>query len=313
MKEIDKTVHSITLSLFIQNPITYKVASIFPEQLFRAYLYCLGGLYYLLHPQERGAINNSVIEFLGEDPRVSKKWKLLIKIYSGIFEHYMEKIAVGAFPLHKIIEHIKTKCEIEQRELLDEVLSQGQGLILVTGHFGAVEFLPGVLTLNGYKTAIMLRFKSKKIKDAQEKRARQYGLMTIDVDERGGFYRGIKAIKEGRVLITLCDEFSHWIPELGSKISVLGAILPRDKTLDILYRRAKAPVLAGFLSREKEGYKLKLHNVANADENCSVSARTWSILENYIKNYPEQWYQWNSVARGLATYRLKSGSHNASV
>ncbi len=281
-----------------------------PESILRLYVYTLGGIYYLANPDERADVTNTALAVLNHRSRLDKA-RLLSRIYAGIFEHYYEKITVSAFPLPKIVRRIREKCRIENPKLLDTLASSGKGAILVSGHFGAVEYLPGLLTLSGYKVAIILRFKSTKTKVAQERRARRYDLLTIDANERGALQKGISAVRRGRFLITLCDEFSFWIPSSKSRFSIFGQRLPGDKTLDIMYQRARVPVITAFLLREGRGYRLKLHTIAEGRNPAPVSTKVWELLEEYILAYPEQWYQWNSVAHGLATYRLKIRRHAA--
>jgi lauroyl/myristoyl acyltransferase len=118
----------------------------------------------------------------------------------------------------------------------------------------------------------------------------------------------VHALKEGRVLITLCDEFSHWIPCGQKTISVFGQCVYQDKTLDIFHRRIKGPVCLGLMRRGKNGYKLEIHplRISSEQRDESIGSLSWKLLEHFILQDPGQWYQWHEVFETLRKYKLKT-------
>ena len=198
-----------------------------------------------------------------------------------------------------MIDFLRLRLRIKNKGYLDKI---GKGCILVTGHFGAVEFLPLSLAMNGYKIALICRFKTKKLKEELIKKAREFDVILIDAGEPKVIFKALRAIKSGRILITECDEFSEWRPHSDKQVSIFGHNVPQDKTLDFLYNRAKVPALMGLMKREKDGFTLCIDPLADGGKDEFLAAKAWNKLEGYILSYPQQWYQWKDAATALSEH-----------
>ena len=293
------------ISRFFQQDPNPFFARNLPYPVFRTYIRTLGRIYYYFRPDEKVEVIRSLIGAM-EDQIPQERLKSALKeIFQGIFDHYAEKLYLAYRPPSQTRTFLSRNSLIKDVHILDQMSLSGKGFILVTGHFGAVEFLASVLSINHYRTAMIARFKTERLKRAMNEMARAYDIIPIDGGEGGVFIEALKYLRKGRILITLCDEFKYWKPDSKSFVQVLWERVPQDKTLDLLYKRAKAPVCLGLLTRVKNKYELLLESIAAGEESISVSLRSWELLQKYIRKYPEQWYQWNSVAKGLSTYKLK--------
>jgi len=299
------------LSQFLQSPPNLVLAQILPITLFRPYIHLLGFLYYLARKEERKETSQSITSRISNGASRSEKLALLYRTYRGIFEHYLEKIIIATRSPSEMADYLLRYCEMGNTKWLDLLHIAGKGGIVATGHFGASEFLPVLLALNGYRTATLIRYKTVALREFAKKRAEAYNIVLIDANEtHSSFQKALKAIREGRILVALCDEFNHWSPSKGSTIRVLGEECPADRGLAILQRRTKAPICLALLYRSYQSngkrYRLALHPITEKGDTRPVSAAAWEILEKYIRRYPEQWYKWNAVAKGLANYRLRA-------
>jgi len=293
------------LSQFFQLSFNVKLARLSPFICLRIYLYLLGFLYFSLKRADRMKILlclKYVLKF-----NVKKRMSYLdsIKTFLGIFDHYYEKLIMAHRPLSEMIDFLRVHLHIKNKGYLDKVARAGKGCIFVTGHFGAVEFLPLSLAMNGYKIALICRFKTKKLKEELIKRAKKFDAVLIDANEPKVAFRALRAIKSGRILITECDEFSEWRPYPDKRISVFGHTMPQDKTLDFLYNRAKVPALMGLMRRENGGFTLCIDSLADGHKDESLAAMAWNRLEDYILNYPQQWYQWKDAATALSEHIIR--------
>ncbi len=286
------------LSQFFQLSFNVKLARLLPFTCLRIYLYLLGFFYFSLKRTDRKKIALCLKYIL----KLNLKKPPSYKTFLGIFDHYFEKLIMAHRPLSKMIAFLRLRLHIKNKGYLDKITKTGKGCILVTGHFGAVEFLPLSLAMNGYKIALICRFKTKRLKDELIKRAREFDVILIDASEPKVIFRALRAIKSGRILITECDEFSEWRPHHDKQVSVFGHNVPRDKTLDFLYNRAKVPALMGLMKREKKGFTLCIDPLADGGKDESLAAKAWSRLEDYILNYPQQWYQWKDAATALSEH-----------
>lgn len=299
------------LSQFLQVPFNLVLAQVLPINLFRPYINLMGFLYYLTRKSERKETTTTIVNRIASEHGRIQKLSLVYNAYRGIFEHYLEKLIIATRSPAEMADYLMANCEIGDTRWLDLVEVAGRGGIVATGHFGASEFLPVLLALNGYPTATLIRYKTARLREFAKKRAEAYGIVLIDANEtHSSFQQAVKAIREGRILVALCDEFNHWSPSRNYMIEVLGERCPADRGLEILQRRTGAPTSLGLLYRTnpKSGkrYKFALHPITENGNTRPVSAATWEILERYIREYPEQWYKWNAVARGLASYKLKT-------
>jgi lauroyl/myristoyl acyltransferase len=160
------------------------------------------------------------------------------------------------------------------------------------------------MALKGYPVAMVVRFKTCRLKQALVPRAEALNIKLIDADNGDGvLFTALESLKENRILITECDEFKAWRPAPKRWAEFLGCSCPMDRTLDILHRRYRSPVLMG-LNRRVNGtfYQLTIHDVSareGALGNESLQQGALRILEQYICKAPEQWYQWKNVRIAL--------------
>lgn len=287
------------LSRFLQSPANMLFLRHSPVSWSRSYIRLLGKLFYAFAPQQAAAVQEALDACLPgklTEADAKSRWA---KVRSGIMEHYFEKLFLGSRPLSEIRRTMLERVSISGRDLLDEYLAQGQGLLLVTGHFGAVEFMPGALGFRGYPVTIMVHCKTPALQKIIEEKAAQSGVELLDPKSGSVFFAAMKALKEGRILITQCDEMDTWRPYKDKRINFLGLDMGLDKSMDVLAKKAGAPVLFGLNHRHGNGtYELVLekpeaHPAARGHE--ILSAQCLSVLNSYIYMHPEAWYEWKKI------------------
>ncbi|UCE83861.1 MAG: lysophospholipid acyltransferase family protein [Deltaproteobacteria bacterium] len=298
------------LSRFLQYRFNTLILSWLPMRVGRGYLGLLGRIYYFFNQEEKQQIKRNLIAVIRRLPRTEPMDLTIRRTFRGIFAHYYEKLLTAYGRYDKVYRFLKKRVELESRQLLDEALSKGKGVILVTGHFGAVEFLPSILALNGYKVTMVVRFKTKRLKRALNRRAARLGITLLDASNGNGvIFTACQALKSNQILITECDEFEAWRPDRKRTTSFLGCTSPLDRTLDLLQRRYDSPVIMGLVCRASGNrYGLKLHSlngVQHWPETESLSKRALEVLEWYIYLAPDQWYQWKQVRVALGDQLFK--------
>jgi len=298
------------LSQFLQTRRNLKLAQIMPIQVFRLYLNIMGFLYYWSRKSEWKEATATITTHINNGNNPIQKLRLVYNIYNGILEHYLEKFIITTRSPSEMAKYLIKNCEIRDTKWLDLVEVSGKGGILATGHFGASEFIPALLALHGYRVAAVTVYRSDHLRRIAKKRARFYDIWLIDAGQvANSFLEFAKAIRDGRILVVAFDEIEHWVPSKNCSISIFGERFFADKGLDLLQRRTSCAASLGILRRrdksETKKYTLHIHPIPRRHPESSISAEAWGIFERYIKRYPEQWYKWNDVAKGLAQYRLK--------
>ncbi len=293
---------SLGLSQFFQLSFNVRLARTLPYFWLRLYMYLLGFLYFSLKREE--FLRILVVFNYVMRPNLSNRLFLwcLLKTLLGVFDHYYEKLLMAHRPITEITNFLDARLEIKNKEVLDKMARSGKGGIVVTGHFGAVEFLPLSLAMRGYKIAMIVRFKTQRLKEELMARAELFDVMVIDADEDNVAFKALNAIKSGRLLVTECDEFSEWRPHKSRHVEVFGTPVPQDKTLDFFYLRTKVPAALVLMKRENGNFTMCVESLTDGSERISLARVAWNKLEGYILSCPHQWYQWKEVAESLSKY-----------
>jgi len=294
------------VSRFFQwRPNTFLVRWL-PFFLSRAYLGLFGRIYYILERQEGDAIRENLYAAARKVPFVAPLDEVVHSTFLGIYTHYFEKLVTAYAPVEKVYRFVEQRTTLQDERLLQEALALGRGVILVSAHVGGIEFLPVLMALKGYPVAMVVRFKTSRLKQALVPRAEALNIRLIDAGNGDGvLFMALDSLRENRILITACDEFKAWRPAPKRWAEFLGCSCPMDRTLDILHRRYRSPVLMG-LNRRMEGgrYQLKFNDLTAPEPSLGsgdIQQRALQILEQYVCDAPEQWYQWKNIRTVLGT------------
>lgn len=290
----------LTLSKFLQMKFNNFLFRFLPFFLTRWYIAWMGRLYYLLNWRDKALIAKTIRHVLRGRMSSEEAQQKTKGAFGGIFDHYHEKLFVGYSNFPKLLDFFRTQVSFQGEEKLQETLAAGKGAILVTGHFGAVELLPGTLAVRGFPTSMICRFQTNRLRESLGRRAGWIGLHLIDADQENSFFAAVKALKAGRILITECDEFDEWRADPNQGTTFLDRRLTGDRTLDILSKRSGAPVVTAMVKRDG-GQAYTCHLTAldqgAAPVNMSISQRCLMILDASVKAHPEQWYQWKKFGK----------------
>lgn len=145
----------LKISLFFQSPFNVFLFRHMSPRIAQRYLHGIGFLYYMMNRKEKGIIERNVREVLaGEEEGYVRK--VVRETFKGIFTHYFEKMFGAFLDCDTVSRYVKTHFTVQGGELLATALDSGKGCILVTAHFGAVEFIPWVLSCAGFPSSVIL-------------------------------------------------------------------------------------------------------------------------------------------------------------
>lgn len=294
---IQRSIHKSDISQFMQNMPNIYLIKYLPVQISKLYLHIQGYIYYLFHRNEHIKVKLNVEKILGNYSKLNRVMKKRIgSIYSGIFEHYHEKLLTA----YKRIEWLKffyfKNIFMDQKLFLKNIYNQGKGIIFVSAHYGAVEYIPTFLTFLGFPVTVIMRFKTQKLKQHILKRIENYNVEILDAADSNISIKIIKALKANRILFTMCDEFEMWRVDKNKKIKLFQQDVNLDRTIDIIQRRTNSVIIFGLLERMYDGrYKMILKKI-NKAKNKNYTEQILNILETTVLNHPDQWYQWGNVS-----------------
>jgi lauroyl/myristoyl acyltransferase len=288
------------LSSFLQHRFSIFLYILFGWNTAKYLIFIFGYLYYLFHREERARIEASVEEVMSRRAPPTDVSRLKKDVLKGIFSHYYEKLNLAFGDLsspRKILEHCMTPREMG---IIKKALDRGKGVIMVSGHYGAIEYIPFLMALNGLPVSMIAKFKTPALKKQAFERAAEHGVTIIDGAEKGGILQcAIDELRKNRILITQCDEISEWRPSRHEAMTFLGKNTEADRTLSLIHKRTGAAIIFAVLHRESlKSYRLVIHDCDEMrmmfykHNQASIGTTVLKCLENYIYRHPEQWYEW---------------------
>jgi Kdo2-lipid IVA lauroyltransferase/acyltransferase len=283
----------LKISSFFQSPANVLLFRGMSPRVAQLYLHVIGLLYYMVSRKEKRLIERNIRDVLqGQDERYVRK--VIRATFRGIFTHYFEKMFAAYRNLDTVLSYVATNFKVEGAQLLDRALEQGKGCILVTAHWGAVEFIPWLMHTLRAPTSAILECATARLEKTLRERV-SHGDITLITSSAGEsvYAQAMQALKSNRVLLTQCDEVDAWRRRKSQTISLFGRELFFDSTIDILSHRSDAPVVGAFLRRSgRHRYTLILEDVSVLRTPESRARECLALWEKYVSRYPEQWYQW---------------------
>jgi len=193
------------INVFFYKRLSWKVAFF--------YIYTLGTLFFSLNRKEKEEIE-SAIHTVFDDRKDNSEIKAVLRnVFRGIFSHYYEKL----FNAFSSAETLKTFLDMHIQKqgitAIRRALSNGKGVLLVTGHFGGVEFIPAFLAANSCPVTIIAKFSSEHLRETSIQKAKNFSTRIIDADNTPNIMKAVfDNLRGNRIVITQCDEIGEWRP-----------------------------------------------------------------------------------------------------
>ncbi|MBW1675255.1 MAG: hypothetical protein JRF30_02215 [Deltaproteobacteria bacterium] len=283
----------LSLSRFLQLRFSIYLMSLWPMWFTKAYIWILARLYFMCKPGQVNTIRENIARAM-KDRKPSEINKIAGGVFTGIIQHYQEKMFNGFLEMPKFREFLLSKVSFDGCErVLQDALKEGRGVIIATGHYGALEFLPIYLAVRKYPTVTVAEFATERLKKIIMQRANGDGLdIIVPGDVTNIMHEANKVLSQNKIFVTQCDETDEWRVDRNHIMEFLGKKIHPDRMLNVLCKRTGAVLLFGLLHREgKDRYRLFLHRVPD-EGHVPMSVRTLKFLERYIRKYPDQWYEW---------------------
>ncbi len=293
-----------SLSNFLQRRANIHICKSIGWRYALTYIRVLGRLYFSSHRRERKTIKDAVRAVYSDSKNRFEMNHITSSVFKGIISHYYEKL----FNVYATVEtadtFYRTHIEDDGLSAIRKGLSKGRGVLLITGHYGGVEFIPGYLSVNDIPVSIVVKFSTDHLKDITLKKADTFSTKIIDAGKTPNIMKAIcDDLKDNRVVVTQCDEIDEWRPSYGNPISFLGVRTFLDRTMNVLIKRARAETIFGLMHRKADHRYSFI--AASGDEvafdidpdgRISMGAAALKFLERYIIEYPREWYQWKKHA-----------------
>ena len=256
-----------------------------------------GILYYrFIKKQRQRAIGQMMAGLAISEEEAKKLVKAsFINMATNVFEiFYMPRLNENNFRAYIDIEHL---------ERLTDVLAEGHGVVVLTGHIGTWEWLSAAFTLSGLPVTAI----AKPQPNEQYTRVLNDLRATIHVEifSRGTseLLAAARALKQGKILGFLADQDAG---PGGAFIDFLGRPASTPMGPAVFSRKFNAPVIPAFILRREDGRHrvivgeaLRYEDHGDTDRDLyDFTVRMTRILERVVRENPTQWLwfqkRWNT-------------------
>ena len=246
--------------------------------------------YRFVAKQQRIALESLGIAFGREKSRPE-----LEKIARDCFL-FMAKSAIELLFLMDRPQLLKKRVEIVNKGNLDRALDKGNGVILVSAHFGNFPLLMSKLSLEGYKVAgIMRPMRDVHVEKFFMDKRRALNIKTIYSQPRDACVRGtIDALRGNEIVFIPIDQNfgtgGVFVDFFGQKAATATGPV-------VLAQRTKAALVPCFIIRQPDDshrivFEPAMELEAGQDGRATVIKniqRLTGIIESYIRKYPAEW------------------------
>ncbi len=244
-------------------------------------------LHFFLKKRRRIAIQNLTFAF----PEKSPEWvnETVRKTFENMGIVFAEFLALKWLDEKKIKDYVR----FENIDLILEKFKQGNGVILLSGHYGNWEFLAySVYVYLNLPVLIVVKPLSNYVLDKVINSNRtQLGNKVVSMYEAA--FKVVKTLRSGGIVALLADQ---------------SATKDRDIYVDFFGRKAatfdspayfalkyNVPIIVGFARRENYYYNVKLVEIDHSDLDFNkegifeLTRRYVKLLEDVIREQPELW------------------------
>lgn len=230
----------------------------------------------------------------------------LTKAFPDFSDKKIKQIAYGSYKSFCItlaeilympwlsLDELKNEVICENRDLILQRFNEGNGVILLSAHFGNWEFLATSVAaqINKKFCVVVKPQRNPYVTDWLNKVRTRW---TNDVVSLGVSIRNVYSVLLNKGIVAMVADQRG--PEESIKLNFFGRMTSVYTGPAILSLKTNAPLIYGIMIRQKDfTYKVEIteidrNNLPDDQEGKIkiLSERSLNYLEKIIKQYPEQW------------------------
>lgn len=225
--------------------------------------------------------------------------RIAVDLFKHLGQTFLEVMYMPALTPANMKQYVK----VENMHYLQEALSEGHGVVLLTAHIGNWEWLGATLAMAGLPLTTVIK---RQPNDQHTQILNEYREMVgIEVFARGTteLIGAAKALKQGKILGFLADQDAG--PN-GLFVKFFGKMAATPLGPGVFAKRFKSPVVPVFIVRDPQGGHKVLINKPLYYENTGdeaadlqvITEKMTNIIETTIREYPTEWLwfqkRWNT-------------------
>jgi KDO2-lipid IV(A) lauroyltransferase len=255
----------------------------------------LGALAYRLSSLRRN-VEDNIAHIIGAPPDSPPVRTIARQVYRNQGKNYYDLLRLAALKPDDISKAVHDLIGLEH---LDQALSKGRGVVLVSAHYGNFDLAGQVLALRGYRvTGIAEHLRPERLFQYIRRVRESHGLRYIPID--GSLRSVFRALRANEIVGTAVDRN---VTDAGRVVELFGspARLP-DGYLRLALRCHAALVVAFCYRLSDDAFvieirpEVELQRSGDMEQDVTASMpRVLSILEEYLSRNPDQWVYFQPV------------------
>lgn len=245
--------------------------------------------YYLWRGRTAISLDNLNRAWAGEKSGAELR-RIARRMYQNFGMGLMEFLRLPLLTRENLHEYVA----FEGMHHLEKAREQGRGVFLLSAHFGNWEMLSAVMSLRGIPVNLLVKRIRSKPLDAFINGIRR-GSGVNPIDKRQGTEDMLRVLRDNETVGFVLDQ--HASGAEGIAVEFFGREVSAFKSLAMLARRYKVPIVPIFMIRERSGFHRVIIEPAltpsrGATMHDSIRGDTqqcMSVLERFIRKHPEQW------------------------
>jgi len=222
---------------------------------------------------------------------LSEQDQIAKNCFKSLGHAFADFLLIKSYSPARIMDYV----EIKNFDVLEDVVKEGKGVILCSGHFGSWELAAQILAHKGIKSLIVYNPIRKPIwlENWVKKRREFYGNRLVS--KKSAFWKICCQLKRGGVIVLVVDQ--NCKPADGVRVPLFGHNVWTNVNFVELSLKLGTPIVPGFIFiKGLAGYELFLDQPLRpadfASQQDPVLAMTTAFhekLEGAIQKAPEQW------------------------
>ncbi len=249
----------------------------------------LGIIHYWASPKHRHETISHLQMALGKEKSDIELKRIAYESYKGQGVSLVEAIYSLQMESSRLMEWIS----VEGFSHYVEAKKEGKGVIILTAHLGNWEMIPKVFFAHHSPICGTVRPLDNPYLNRLSQNWREKNGMIV-LNKFSDAPRLLKLFREGETVGFLLDQNTH--EEDSVFVDFFGQEAATNKGVAILALRSGAPVIPVFMKREGKKHRMIIdppvsivRTKSHRDDILNITALFTKIIENHIREAPEQW------------------------
>ncbi|MDD5748371.1 MAG: phosphatidylinositol mannoside acyltransferase [Actinomycetota bacterium] len=273
-----------------------KLIDILPESVSRVIARFVAVTYYYAFSRKRVLVMKNMRRALGSgftEREVRKTARRAALFYA---DYWIDFYRVGKMNKERVLERF----ELKNEEILEEVASRGNGILIVLPHYGSWEAGAVYLTTLGNFAAVAEVIKPMELFELFVKQREKFGIRIYPYDHNAETREKIvEALKDGQILALLCDRD---LKGTGVEVEFFGEKTTLPPGPAVFSMKSGAPIFCVNVRNKKDGWVGRITEPIYANPDAPREKETKRImqmvaerLEELIQEDPAQWHMFMSA------------------